>query len=180
MPGPWGCRSTSRWRSSATCCWSTAACCGGSVGTWYRAVTDLPEAIPARRCVSTRPTPDWPRCSSSRGSRTRPSSSSPRPSRYGPDLAPLYRGRAEVYRGHGDLTPTRIEGGAARPGRGGSAGVAGQPSARARSHESGLAAGTTRPRRGGARRLRRRAAGRARPRRRPPPADRGAVDAKSL
>ena len=26
-----------------------------------------------------------------------------------PDLAPLYRGRAEVYRGHEDLTPARIE-----------------------------------------------------------------------
>ena len=76
--------------------------------------------------------------------------------------------------------PRPDRGGTARPGRGGSAGVAGQPGAGARSHESGPAAGARRPSRGGTRRLRRRAAGRARPRRRPPPAHRGAVDVEAL
>ena len=97
-----------------------------------------------------------------------------------PDLAPLYRGRAEVYRGHEDLTPARIEAAlrdldeAVRRESPANPVLALDHTNRAWLLER------ARPSRGGTRRLRRRAAGRARPRRRPPPAHRGAFDVEAL
>ena len=62
-----------------------------------------------------------------------------------PDLAALYRGRAEVYRGHKDLTPDQIEAALRDLDEAVRQRVAGQPGGGARSHESGLAAGARRP-----------------------------------
>ena len=93
---------------SATCCWSTAALLRWQRRDLDRAVADLREAIRLDPRLY-QAHAGLAEVLHQQGKADEAIEQFTQALALRPDLAALYRGRAEVYRGHEDLTPARIE-----------------------------------------------------------------------